>query len=57
VASASAVMLDGADNGKPGSNYTTVLDKQNLVIVPPPQPPRSKPAVLKHARAAFMHRA
>ena len=30
VASASAVMLDGADNGQPGSNYVAVLDKQEL---------------------------
>ena len=44
IASANTVMLDGADSGTPGSDYVTVLDKQNFVFVPTPKPPRLKPA-------------
>jgi Bacterial Ig-like domain (group 3) len=57
VASAAEVMLDGADTGKPGSNFVTVLDKNNLVL-DPPKPQRSKPAaaVARRAQAALEHR-
>jgi Bacterial Ig-like domain (group 3)/Right handed beta helix region len=54
IASASAVMLDGAGNGQAGSNYVTVLNQQNLVV-DPPKPARSKPAALV-AHAVKPHR-
>jgi Bacterial Ig-like domain (group 3)/Right handed beta helix region/Bacterial Ig-like domain len=51
VASANAVMLDGADNGQPGTNYVGVLDKQNLIL-DPPNPPRPNLAAAAVARRA-----
>jgi hypothetical protein len=43
VASTNTIMLDGADNGKPGSDYVGILDKTNL-IGDPPRPAEAKPA-------------
>ena len=49
VASTNSVMLDGADNGQPGTNYVGVLDKQNLIL-DPPKPPRPNLAAALVAR-------
>jgi hypothetical protein len=51
VASANAVMLDGANNGQPGTNYVGVLDRQNLIL-DPPKPPRPNLAAAAVARRA-----